>query len=149
MTAAELAAQRSQQWKRVGGTVARWPAHDDDRASLSIGTADDGGVLLYCHAGCSPYDALPAAGLTFADLHDGRNSALPAIIAEYDYRDESGILKFQVIRRAPKTFRQRRPDDGGALPVVRLPRRDGAVRRLLFDKEDLIALISRAKEFDR
>src|SRR5262249_59021164 len=30
-------------------------------------------------------------------------------IATYDYTDESGALLFQVVRRAPKDFRQRRP----------------------------------------
>jgi hypothetical protein len=32
------------------------------------------------------------------------------IVAVYDYRDESGKLLFQVCRKAPKDFRQRRPD---------------------------------------
>src|SRR5262249_27373638 len=31
-------------------------------------------------------------------------------IATYDYTDESGALLFQVVRRAPKDFRQRRPN---------------------------------------
>lgn len=37
--------------------VARCPAHDDAAPSLSIGTGDDGRVLLHCFAGC-----------TFADI---------------------------------------------------------------------------------
>jgi len=42
-------------------------------------------------------------------------SSLPCrrIIATYDYRDENGALLFQVVRYAPKTFRQRRPDGNG------------------------------------
>ncbi len=32
------------------------------------------------------------------------------IVAEYGYHDEAGKLLFQVVRLAPKTFRQRRPD---------------------------------------
>jgi hypothetical protein len=35
------------------------------------------------------------------------------IIARYDYLDESGALLFQVVRFAPKTFRQRRPNGKG------------------------------------
>ena len=35
------------------------------------------------------------------------------IVATYDYRDESGSLLLQVVRYAPKTFRQRRPDGNG------------------------------------
>src|SRR5262249_27330620 len=34
-------------------------------------------------------------------------------IATYDYTDESGALLFQVVRRAPKDFRQRRPNGKG------------------------------------
>jgi hypothetical protein len=44
-----------------------------------------------------------------------RNSATasPPIIATYDYTDESGELLFQVVRLAPKAFRQRRPRPEG------------------------------------
>ena len=35
------------------------------------------------------------------------------IIATYDYRDETGKLLYQVVRYAPKDFRQRRPDGKG------------------------------------
>ena len=38
--------------KSGGGWTARCPAHDDRTPSLSIRDADDGKVLLYCHAGC-------------------------------------------------------------------------------------------------
>lgn len=37
----------------------------------------------------------------------------PKIVATYDYRDASGTRLFQVIRREPKDFRQRRPDGAG------------------------------------
>jgi putative DNA primase/helicase len=38
--------------KAAGGWVARCPAHDDREPSLSIRDADDGKVLVHCHAGC-------------------------------------------------------------------------------------------------
>jgi archaellum biogenesis ATPase FlaH len=41
--------------------------------------------------------------------HNGK----PKIVATYDYRDEQGILLYQVVRFDPKDFRQRRPKDGG------------------------------------
>ncbi len=47
---------------------ARCPAHDDQRASLSIGQGDDGTVLLRCHAGCKTPAILGAVGLKLADL---------------------------------------------------------------------------------
>ena len=36
-----------------------------------------------------------------------------AIVATYDYVDESGDLLFQVVRKAGKQFSQRRPDGNG------------------------------------
>ena len=42
-----------------------------------------------------------------------RRVAARRIVATYDYRDENGALLFQVVRYAPKTFRQRRPDGSG------------------------------------
>jgi len=42
-----------------------------------------------------------------------RRVAARRIVAIYDYRDENGVLLFQVVRYAPKTFRQRRPDGSG------------------------------------
>jgi hypothetical protein len=38
--------------KAGGGWMARCPAHDDREPSLSIRDADDGKVLVRCHAGC-------------------------------------------------------------------------------------------------
>lgn len=35
------------------------------------------------------------------------------IVAVYDYRDAGGELLYQVVRYAPKAFRQRRPDGNG------------------------------------
>lgn len=42
---------------------AHCPAHDDRKASLSVKSADDGCVLLYCHAGCSYKAILSALGM--------------------------------------------------------------------------------------
>ena len=52
--------------KAGGGWMARCPAHDDRTPSLSIRDADDGKVLVRCHAGCdqaSVIAALRARGL--------------------------------------------------------------------------------------
>ena len=38
--------------KAGGGWIARCPSHDDRKPSLSIRDADDGKVLVRCHAGC-------------------------------------------------------------------------------------------------
>jgi hypothetical protein len=56
------------------------------------------------------------------------------IIAEYDYLDEQGALLFQVVRLAPKDFRQRRPDGSGGW-IWSL----GKTRRVLYRLPDLLA----------
>lgn len=47
--------------------IARCPAHQDGRPSLSLSENDDK-VLLHCFAGCHPTDILEAVGLSFDDL---------------------------------------------------------------------------------
>jgi putative DNA primase/helicase len=52
--------------KNGAGWTARCPAHDDRRPSLSIRSADDGKILVHCHAGCGQFAvvaALKAGGL--------------------------------------------------------------------------------------
>lgn len=96
----------------------RCPAHDDRRASLSIGRGDDGQILIHCHAGCETDAVLQAAGLDWADVMPPRTNGSgraqrSQIAGTYDYRDEAGELLYQVLRYAPKTFRQRRPKGQG------------------------------------
>jgi hypothetical protein len=54
--------------KSGNGWSARCPAHEDRRASLSIGQARDGTALVKCHAGCSAAAITAALGLKLADL---------------------------------------------------------------------------------
>lgn len=91
----------------------RCPVHEDQRASVSVGRGDDARILLTCHAGCPTDAILAAVGLTVADLFEPRNGSGKTIVAEYDYIDERGTLLYQVVRFAPKDFRQRRPDGAG------------------------------------
>ena len=110
----------------------RCPAHDDQQASLSIGRGGDGRLLLHCQAGCSTAAVLSAAGLTWADIHNPR-AAPGKILATHDYRDEAGTLLYQVLRFAPKHFRQRRPDGTGGWEW-----RLGDVRRVLYRLPELV-----------
>jgi hypothetical protein len=55
-----------------GGYVARCPAHPDFNPSLSIAEADDGKILLYCHAGCDFTRVIGALGLRARDLFPPR-----------------------------------------------------------------------------
>jgi len=49
---AETIAKALRGRKAGGGWTARCPAHDDRTPSLSLSDADDGKVLVRCHAGC-------------------------------------------------------------------------------------------------
>lgn len=42
-----------------------------------------------------------------------QKKAPSTLVATYDYRDETGRLRYQVLRYEPKTFRQRKADDHG------------------------------------
>ncbi|HPC97326.1 MAG TPA: AAA family ATPase [Sedimentisphaerales bacterium] len=74
MTPAELVLSKLQDAKRNGsGWIARCPAHDDGRASLSVAVGEDGRALVHCHAGCTPEAIVSAMGLKLADLMPGDN----------------------------------------------------------------------------
>ena len=50
-----------------GGHIAKCPAHDDTRASLSVGSGD-GRILIHCHTGCTAGAIVEAMGLRLQDL---------------------------------------------------------------------------------
>lgn len=52
--------------------IARCPAHDDKRPSLSIREGDTGATLAYCWAGCSIAEIAAAVGLELSDLFPPR-----------------------------------------------------------------------------
>ena len=133
------------------------PAHDDRTASLSIKTAEDGRLLINCHAGCerqSVIDALKSRGLWHGSPQAPRSddSAKPQrktkvhsmpppkrqIVATYDYCDENGVLLYQKIRYEPKGFSQRIPDGQGWSYKL------GNVRRVLYRLPEIIAHPERA-----
>ena len=107
--AAALNAQRT-----PSGWQARCPAHEDRRASLSIGQGEDGKLLLHCHAGCAFDDIMTAAGIERAKPNGHANGHDKGrIVAQYGYHDAAGKLAYQVVRKEPKAFLQRRPNGGG------------------------------------
>ncbi len=96
------------------GFMAKCPAHDDHTPSLRIGGGDDGRVLLYCHAGCTTEAICQASGITPADLFLAKpERRARETVATYGYRKADGSLAYEVVRYAPKDFRQRRPDGNG------------------------------------
>ena len=112
MTTSEIA-DRLKAKKSGNGWFARCPAHDDKNASLSITAANNGNVLVNCHAGCTFSAIAAAAGLQPRDffvLQKLPRTTKPQIIKTYDYVAANGVLLFQVCRYVPKNFKQRRPD---------------------------------------
>jgi 5S rRNA maturation endonuclease (ribonuclease M5) len=99
--------------KNGAGWMARCPSHEDRNPSLSVTEGDDGRVLVHCHSGCTLEQVLAALGLEQRDLYEPTSSNGSEIVATYDYCDEQGALLFQVVRKEPKTFLQRRPDGRG------------------------------------
>ena len=101
-----------------GYWMAQCPAHEDSKASLSVGRGTSQPVVVNCHAGCEAAVVLEAIGLTLADVSAPRGQAdmgsyrRDPITAVYDYTDERGKLLFQVCRTVGKQFPQRRPDPG-------------------------------------
>ena len=69
--------------------TARCPAHNDKQNSLSISNGDKG-IVIHCHAGCTPESVMLAIGLTLSDLfyEEPANSKVKQEIERiYDYVD--------------------------------------------------------------
>lgn len=135
----ELVLPRLDGLKASGGSyMARCPAHDDGKASLSVSVGKEHPVVLHCHAGCDRDSILAAVGLTWAELCAPRDSGHRPqaewtphgdAIAVYDYVDEHSNLLFQVCRTADKQFPQRRPEPSSKTGWVW---KLGEVRRVLY-----------------
>jgi putative DNA primase/helicase len=101
-----------------GGWFVRCPSHADctknNNPSLHLSARADGGLLAHCFAKCDTDTVLAAKGLTTRDLMPPKmppkDDLESRILAVYPYVDATGILLYQVLRLAPKDFRQRRPD---------------------------------------
>lgn len=148
-------------WSRLNlpGTPAkscRVPWRDDERPS---GSVYDEGRRFHDHGTNEDFDApaflARARNMSNADgcrefINLAGVTATPTpttdsprrILATYDYQDEAGALLFQVMRFAPKTFRQRRPDptahDGWSWKL------DG-VRRVLYRLQEIITAVQRGE----
>lgn len=111
---------------------AKCPAHDDNRASLSIEDTGDK-ILLYCHAGCDTENVLGAIGLATKDLFKSNDSNYgiefkqpkKQIEKVYQYTDEHGNVIHEKVRYTDKSFYNRHKKDGeiiwnmrGITPVI-------------------------------
>jgi AAA domain len=125
------------------------PAHDDHRASLSVSKGTSQPVIFFCHAGCLRDDILDALGLTLAEIaaprpkEDAEWTPRGPAVAVYDYRDEKGVLLFQVCRTAGKDFPQRVPDP---LAPSGWRWRLGDTRRVLYRLPQLLEAIEAGRD---
>ena len=94
------------------GYVAKCPAHEDHRASLSLGTGDAGRILVHCHAGCTTEAIAQALDLTVGDLFSEPRQST-GDTESYPYYALDGTLLHEVVRGPGKRFRQRRPKSSG------------------------------------
>jgi len=94
-----------------GGFAALCPAHEDNKASLSI-TQKDGKVLMHCHAGCTTEAVLSSIDLTLKNLFPTLSTSWESRVDKtYPYHNANGKLVYQVVRlKDPKDFRQRQPN---------------------------------------
>jgi hypothetical protein len=109
--------------KRSGDNwSARCPAHDDERASLSIGLGKKGKVLVHCHAACTNREIAIALGLkneatlyTKLAAAQDEQGLLQHPTAYYNYHDAKGQWAYTVVRfdyDGVKTYRPFVPDSG-------------------------------------
>lgn len=95
---------------------AKCPAHDDRTASLSVTRGESGAILVRCFAGCSYQQIIGALGLSASQLFPPKpreQIGKKTLVTTYDYKDATGVLRYQVCRFVPKDFRQRQPDGSG------------------------------------
>lgn len=131
------------------------PAHEDNKASLSIGHGRDGKLIVHCHAGCSQesvVDWLKALDMWPSSAAKTTPSVAPApvrinivqskgaIVATYDYVNEDGELLYQAVRYDPKDFRQRAPKPDGTWSWS-----IKGVRRVLYRLPEVLAAVAEGK----
>ena len=76
-------------YKSGGGWMARCPAHDDSTPSLALRDAEDGRVLIHCHAGCDQKSVIAAlakrrlwTNSSSVEAHMPSNTGQPAAVSE-------------------------------------------------------------------
>ena len=130
------------------------PAHKDSVPSLTWKIADDGRVLLTCHAGCPTTAVVDAVGAAMSDLFPAREQIPPPAETIYDIRDAAGELQARLVRRdrpgeAKKPLWKRPSGEWGlgGRPVVSLPLY-GSERLAGWSRERPVYVVEGAKVAD-
>lgn len=93
---------------------------------------------FYCHAGCTYETICEVAGI---DSREGEQHDAKQFGAAYDYRDEQGTLLYQVLRKEPKGFLQRKPEGNGWTYKL------NGVRRVLYRLPDIMQTAAGSQVF--
>ena len=99
--------------KAGGGWMARCPAHDDRKPSLSIRDADDGKVLVRCHAGCDQERVIAALRARGLWAENGPRS-LSRDAAPHACRAQAGSRRRQAQRGRARHLAIRQAGTGNA-----------------------------------
>ena len=78
------------------GHVALCPAHDDKSPSLSVGTGDDGRLLLNCQAGCTTEAVVSALGFKVEDHPHSLNALRPGSQLSIQFTKDARYANFPV-----------------------------------------------------
>lgn len=95
---------------RRGHGLTHCPLHADNSPSFNVTLKGDR-LLVCCEAGCPQADVI--ATMKEGGVWPQKAEYGNQIVAEYDYKDESGTLLYQSLRYFPKNFKQRKPNGKG------------------------------------
>lgn len=97
MTAAEFI-QRLEGVRKSGeGWMCKCPAHEDRTASLGVASGKNGGVLLNCFAGCTPYEITGAMGLPMTELFPPKiDTYSPGKVPKFSPADILRVMDLEV-----------------------------------------------------
>lgn len=98
--------------KSGAGYIARCPAHDDREPSLSLRDAEGKILALFRRMRTGQRDRC-AEELGLWPEPKPTREPKRRLVASYQYTDAAGALLYEVLRYAPKTFKQRYPNGGG------------------------------------
>jgi putative DNA primase/helicase len=99
-----LQAQGRRVVKERAGFAAQCPAHDDGTPSLAVARAANGGVLLYCRAGCATDAVLSALGLSWPELcppGGARFVSTPPARCQVGFDSAAAVARYLARRHGP------------------------------------------------
>lgn len=97
MTAEEFLALLEGAKRSGDGWMAKCPAHEDRSASLAVANGRNGGTILHCFAGCTPYEITGAVGVQMADLFPPRVTTYrPAAMPKFSPADVLRVMDLEV-----------------------------------------------------